>query len=154
MKTINDILSEHSFFQGLSSEDLSFISGCGKNVIFQEQQVIANPGDSADEFYLIRDGLIAITLETLLHKPFVFQTLSTNEIVGLSWLIPPYQWTVSAHAVQRTRAIAINGSCLRDKCERDPRLGFKLMKQLVKELVKREDAIRLHLLDVYGNANK
>lgn len=150
MKTISETLSEHSFFRDLSSEDLAFVSGCGKNVIFHEKDAIANPGDSADEFYLIREGRVVISIETPPRKPFVFQTLGENEILGLAWLIPPYQWTVSAHAVQRTRAIAINGACLRDKCEQDPRLGFKLMKHLVNELVKREDALRLHLMDVYS----
>ena len=56
MKTIADILNEHSFFQDLSPEDLAFIAGCGKNVVFQEGQIIASPGDPANEFYLIRKG--------------------------------------------------------------------------------------------------
>lgn len=154
MKKIVDILSKHSFFQGLSSEDLAFIAGCGKNVIFEEKRVIAKPGDAADEFYLINHGRVAMILEIPPHKPFIFQTLGENEILGLSWLIPPYRWTVSAKVIQPIRAIAINGACLREKCEKDAALGFKLMKHLVQVLVAREDAARLHLLDVYGTKNE
>ncbi len=150
MKTIADILKKHSFFQGLSPEDLEFIAGCGKNVHFDEKTQIAKPGDAADQFYLIREGQAALILEIPPHKPFIFQTLGVNEILGLSWLIPPYRWTVSALAVQRVRAIAIDGACLRKKCENDPALGYKLMKHLVQVLVVREEAARLHLLDVYG----
>jgi CRP/FNR family transcriptional regulator, cyclic AMP receptor protein len=151
MKTIADILNEHSFFQGLSPEDLAFIAGCGKNVAFKEGQVIANPGDPANEFYLIREGHVALSISIPPRKSFLFQTLGPNELVGLSWLIPPYLWTVSAQAVSFTRAIALDGACLRQKCETDPRLGFKLMKHLIQVLVIREDACRLHLLDVYGD---
>lgn len=150
MKRIVDILNEHSFFQGLSHEDLEFIAGCGKNVLFDEKTEIAKPGDAADHFYLIREGQAALILEIPPHKPFIFQTLGVNEILGLSWLIPPYRWTVSVQAVQYVRAIAIDGACLREKCEKDPSLGFKLMKHLVQVLVSREEAARLHLLDVYG----
>lgn len=150
MKTILDILGEHSFFQDLSKEHLEFIAGCAKNVAFKEKEVLANPGDPADEFYLIRHGQAALILEVLPHKPFIYQTLGENEILGLSWLIPPYQWMVTVQAVQALRAIAINGACIREKCEQDPVLGFKLMKHLVQVLVKREEAARLHLLDVYG----
>lgn len=151
MKTIADILKKHSFFEGLSQEHLEFIAGCGKNVVFKEGEFIANPGDPANEFYLIREGHVALTIALPARKPFLFQTLGPNDIVGLSWLIPPYRWTVSAQAVASTRAIALNGVCLRKKCEDDPRLGFNLMKHLIKIMVIREDAYRLHLLDVYGD---
>lgn len=151
MKTIGEILAEHAFFKELTRQDLEFIGGCGKNVIFQEHEVIANPGDKADWFYLIREGKVAISIETPPRKAFVFHTLGPNEILGLAWLIPPYQWTISAHAVERTHAIAFDGACLRKKCDDDPRLGYQLMKHLVVELVKREDFLRLHLLDVYAH---
>lgn len=152
MRTIADILKEHSFFEDLSTKDLTFIEGCGKNVLFHEGQIIASPGDPADEFYLIRQGSVALAAGTPPRKPFIFQTLGANEILGLSWLIPPYQWTVSAQAQSTTRAIAIDGVCLRQKCEEDPRLGFKLMKHLVQILVMRADASLLHLLDIYGGS--
>ena len=150
MKTIADILNEHTFFQGLSPEDLAFIAGCGKNIFFQEGQVIAKPGDPANEFYLIREGSVALFIETHSRKPFIYQTLGPNEILGLAWLIPPYQWAVSAQAQSYIQAISIDGACLRKKCENDPDLGYKLMKHLVQLLVKREETSRLHLLDVYG----
>lgn len=151
MKTIADILHEHSFFQGLSTEDRTFIAGCGKNVIVQEGQIIAHPGDPANEFYLIREGRIALYIDNPPRKPFLIQTLGTNEIAGLFWLIPPYRWTVTAQALSTAKAIALDGACLRQKCEKDPRLGFKLMQRLCQILIIREDAYRLHLLDVYGN---
>lgn len=151
MKKIADIIKENPFFQDLSSNDIEFIASCAKNVAFKEKEIIASPGDAADEFYLIRQGQIRLSIETPPHKPFMLQTLGTNEIVGLAWLIPPYVWTISAQAIEATRAIAFDGACLREKCEQEPRLGFKLMKHLVQVLVVREDAARLHLLDIYGH---
>lgn len=150
MKKIAEILSEHSFFQELSQDQMTFIAGCGKNVVFEEKQIIANLGDAADEFYLIRQGQAALILEVPPHRPFIYQTISENEILGLNWLIPPYRWTVTVQAIQTLKAIAINGACLREKCEKDPALGFKLMKHLVEVLAHREEEARLHLLDVYG----
>lgn len=151
MKTIADLLKEHSLFEGLSEEHLQFIAGCGKNVVFSEGQVIANPGDPADEFYLIREGHLSLTLDVPPKKPFVFQTLGKGDLVGLSWLIPPYLWYVSVQALKPTRAIAFDGKCIRKKCEEDHHLGFELMKRLISILVVREEAFRLHLLDIYGD---
>lgn len=150
MKTIADLLKEYSFFEGLIQEELTFIAGCGKNVVFKEGEAIAHPGDPANVFYLIREGQVALSMDAPPRKPFLFQTLGSNELVGLSWLIPPYLWTVSAQAISLTRVVALDGACLRKKCEEDTQMGFKLMKHLVQLLVKQEDAFRLHLLDVYG----
>lgn len=153
MKQIFDLIREHNFFNDLSEEQIAFIAGCGKNVVFKEGDTIANPGDEADFFYLIRDGQVAISLEMISGKPFIIQTFGKNEILGLSWLIPPYRWTITAKAVYTTHAIALDGSCLRKKCEEDSLLGYKLMQHLVTTLVAREEAARLRILDVYGKIN-
>lgn len=150
MKKMCDLIREHPFFHELSPEQTAFIAACGKNVVFKEGEQIARPGDHADTFYLLREGHVSLSLEVPPVKPFIFQTLGQNDILGLSWLIPPYRWTAAARAVETTHAIALDGACIRDKCEEDTQLGYKLMKQLVTILVKREDAARLHLLDIYG----
>lgn len=154
MKKIVDILSLHPFFRELAPADLDFISGCAKNAVFAEKQLIAKPGEAADVFYLIRHGLVALLLEAPPSQPFIFQTLGEGDILGLSWLVPPYRWSVTAQAIQTTRVIAIDGACLRKKCEEDHSLGFKLMKQLAQVMAAREEASRLHLLDVYGVKNR
>lgn len=151
MKTIADILSEHPFFQGFSKEDFAFIAGCGKNVVFKENEEIAKPNAPADEFYLIRDGHIVLSMELSAKKAFIYQTLGDGDILGFSWLIPPYQWNIHAKAQTPTRAVAINGKCLREKCEKEVSFGYKMMKHLLKAMVMQEDESRLHLLDVYGN---
>jgi CRP/FNR family transcriptional regulator, cyclic AMP receptor protein len=150
MHTMSDLISEHPFFHDLSQDQVEFIASCGKNVIFKEGEQIARHGDHADTFYLIREGHVSLSLEIPPAKPFTYLTLSKGDILGLSWLIPPYRWTAAANAIETTHAIALDGACLRNKCEEDTRLGYKLMKQLVKILVKREEAARLHLLDVYS----
>lgn len=153
MKKIDDILREHAFFQDLTDENTAFIAGCAKNVVFQEQEIIAHPGSAADQFYLIRHGRAALIIDVPNGKPFMYQTLGENEILGLSWLIPPYKWNVTAQATETLRAISLDGKCLREKCESDPSLGYKLMKRLAQVLAARDSATMLHLLDVYGKKN-
>jgi CRP/FNR family cyclic AMP-dependent transcriptional regulator len=150
MKTILDLLKECSFFSDLSHEELEFIASCGRLVHFCQGEKIASYGDSADSFFLIRDGKVALSIETLVERPFLFKTLGPFDIVGLSWLIPPYRWTSSAYAQTEVKALAFHGKCIREKCEKDHHLGFKLMKHLLQVMVEREDALKLHLIDIYG----
>jgi CRP-like cAMP-binding protein len=73
-----------------------------------------------------------------------------GEILGWSWLVPPYRWRCSAKARELTRVIALDGRCLRQKCEEDHDLGYELLKSFADILARRLDATRLQLLDVYA----
>ncbi len=76
-----------------------------------------------------------------------------GDILGWSWLFPPYRWSVEARAVQQVRAIKLDGECLRGKCELDPAMGYELMKRFSQIMLQRLEAARLQLLDIYGKAN-
>jgi hypothetical protein len=79
------------------------------------------------------------------------QTVPQGEIVGVSWLIPPWRWTYDARALDDIRAIAINAACLRQKCDADHDLGYDMMKRFMPVLIQRLQATRLQIIDVYGN---
>ena len=73
-----------------------------------------------------------------------------EDVLGWSWLIPPYRWRFDARAIDLTRAIALDGKCLRGKCDQDPRLGYELLKRVAAIMAERLHATRLQMLDVYG----
>lgn len=150
MQTLEPVLAAHPFFQGLPEEDLQLLAGCASNVRFEINERIAREGEEANEFYLIREGRVALEVFAPERGSIIIQTLGTGEILGWSWLIPPYRWRFDARAVERTRAIALNGQCLRAKCEENPRLGYELLKRVTSVFVERLLATRLQLLDVYG----
>jgi CRP-like cAMP-binding protein len=77
------------------------------------------------------------------------ETLGPGEILGWSWLFPPYRWHFDARASEPTRAVALDGTCLRAKCEADHDLGYALVKRFLYQLHQRLERSRLQLLDVY-----
>ena len=82
--------------------------------------------------------------------PITLDTLGAGEVLGWSWLFPPYRWHFDAQTVEQTRAIAFNGECLRTKCDADPHLGYALMQRFAHIMMQRLQATRLQLLDMYG----
>ena len=78
------------------------------------------------------------------------QTLGEGEILGWSWLFPPYVCQFDARAREDVRATSFDGACLRTKCDADPALGYELMKRLARMVSSRLEAARRQLLDVYG----
>jgi len=146
--TLESILREHAFFKGLPSKYFNFIVGCASNVVFKKGQVILKEGDAADKFYVIRGGLVAIYIDQRRQNPI--QTIHEGDILGWSWLIPPHRYRFSAEAVENTRAVVLDGKCLREKCEKNSDLGYELLKRLMNVFTQRLEAARLQLLDVYN----
>ena len=150
MKTINQLLKEHPFFYGVEESDLNLIAACGSNVIFKPQDYIAKENDQADTFYLIRQGHVGIEVFIPHKAPMLLQTLHGGDILGWSWLFPPYKWSFDVRAIEEVHAIALNGKCLREKCDKDTRLGYDLMKRFAHIMTNRLQDTRRRLVDVYG----
>jgi CRP/FNR family transcriptional regulator, cyclic AMP receptor protein len=150
MEGLERIISSHPFFAGLDPAFCQLVTGCAKNVRFEAGQALFREGEAADELYLLRQGRVALQISAPGRGTITIQTLGEGEIVGLSWLLPPYRWTNDAKALELVRAIGIDGACLRRKCEADHDLGYELMKRVLPVLVQRLQATRLQMLDVYG----
>ena len=74
---------------------------------------------------------------------------AAGEVLGWSWLYPPYRWNFDARAVEPVRAFALDGNCLRAKCEADHDFGYELVKRFLQQVHMRLERTRLQLLDVY-----
>ena len=144
------IIRDHPFFAGLGEEFRKLVCGCARNVRFEAGQFLFREGEPANEFFLLRHGRVALEITMPGRGAMTFQTVGEGEIVGVSWLIPPYRWTNDARALGLTRAIGMDATCLRRKCEADHDLGYEMMKRFVPVLVQRLQATRLQVLDVYG----
>jgi CRP-like cAMP-binding protein len=154
MKTIEDLLGTHPFTQGLDDEILRLIAGCATNVVFESGSYLFREGGNADRFFLLRHGTVALELFVPGEGARTFLTVKSGEMLGVTWLVPPYRWAYDARAVELTRAIAFDATCLRDKCEADPHVGYELMKRFVPALVERLHAAQLQMADIYGPGAK
>lgn len=150
METLEPILAEHPFFQGLDRKYLQLVVGCAENVRFERGQFLFRDGEVANQFYIIREGRVALEIFIPGGGPLAIDTYSAGELLGWSWLIPPYHWHYDARATEPIRAIGLDGRCLRTKCLDDHDLGFELLKRFAHLMERRLHATRLQLLDVYG----
>ncbi len=150
MEAIEQILAQHPFFAGFSTEHSQLVSGCARNHRFDAGEYLFREGGPADMFFLIRHGRVALEIMPPGKNPIIFSTLGAGEIIGASWLVPPYRWMFDARALELTRTIAIDAACLRAKCEADHHLGYEMMKRFLPILEQRLHATRLQILDVYG----
>ena len=151
MKTTERELAEHAFFAGLDADDMALLAGCAVNVGFRADEYVFKEGEPADRFYVVRHGRVAIEVQGPGVGRMVIDTVEDGDILGWSWLVPPYRWLFDARAVETTTAVCLDGTCLRDKCDADPRLGYQLMRRVALVMTRRLAAARVRLLDLYGH---
>lgn len=109
-------------------------------------------GEEADRFYLIREGSVVLEVFNLELGSLPLQTLEAGQVVGWSWLVPPYRWRFDARCVTDVRAFALDGLCLRAKCEADPHLGYELLKRFAMLIDQRLQATRRQLVEAQSRA--
>jgi CRP/FNR family transcriptional regulator, cyclic AMP receptor protein len=151
METIEQLLRGVPLFSGLPQPEIELIAGCGANVNFREGELMFRDGDEANIFYVLRHGSVALETFVPTRGAVTIETLDPGEVVGWSWLFPPHRWHFDARALSLVRATIFDGTCLRGKCEADPKLGYDIMSRFAQVVIERLQQTRQRLLDVYGH---
>lgn len=150
METLRHLLAAHPCFHDLEPRFLDIIVGCATNGRFPAGTFLCREGEAANQFYLIRHGKAALQIRLPERGQLTIETIEPGEVVGWSWLFPPYRWHFDVQALDLTRALVFDGPCLRAKCEADHDLGYALMQRFAQLMMQRLQATRLQLLDLYG----
>lgn len=151
MRTIDQLIADAPLFAGLDPGQLELLAGCGRNTHIGPGELVLREGDPADRFFLIRRGSVMLEVHAPGRPALQIESLHEGDVVGWSWLFAPYRWQLDARTTQATELIVFDAVCLRDKCDTDHELGYELMRRFASSLVRRLQATRLQLLDVYGN---
>jgi CRP/FNR family cyclic AMP-dependent transcriptional regulator len=147
MEASEKILDEHPFFRNMKEHHLRVIAESATVVRFEPHQVIFHEGDPAQRFYLIRTGRVALQLVSYRTDPLTLLTLGEGDIIGWSWLFPPYRWKLTAKSLDVTRAISLDGIRLRQRCEEDHDLGYEFMKRFAQIIDNRVEALSAQFVE-------
>jgi CRP-like cAMP-binding protein len=135
----------------MKPEHLLAISGSATNVQYDAGDFLGRTGDPADKFWLVRQGRIALEIFVPGRGAVTIATMSEGDIVGFSWLLPPYELRFDVRALTAARALEFDGRSLRGKCTTDPGLGYELLSRFTRIMANRIEAMSLQLMDVYGD---
>lgn len=148
---VNAELASIAPFGRLTGEQLSRVAATAKEVSFPAGVTIFSDGQPATGCWLLRYGQVALGTEVPGRGLVVVQTLGPAELLGWSWLVPPYHWHFTATAKGEVSAVEFDTSRLRALADGDPALGYPLTLGLFEMVVNRLQSTRSRLLDLYGN---
>ncbi len=135
-------LSQHTFLSGMEIRHLEKLAPFTKQRTMIPGQLLAVEREPAGSFFLIESGRVAVEINSEYRGRLQLQRASRGEIIGWSWLTPPYRWQFNARCIEKGQVLAIDAKCLRLECERDHDLGYELLKRLVAVISSRLNATR------------
>jgi CRP-like cAMP-binding protein len=146
-KILATTIAEHRLFRDLAPKYLALLAEVAMFKEFAADELIFREGDPANRFYLILDGEVTVESAPRDRPPVVLQTIGRDDVLGWSWLFPPYYWHFDARATEPTKAIFFYGTWLRENCERDGDFGYEMMKRMAAVMMERLQATRRKLAE-------
>ncbi|MFI6053402.1 cyclic nucleotide-binding domain-containing protein [Streptomyces violascens] len=121
-----------------------------REVTFPAGTRIFSEGSHADRFWVIQNGRVELDVHVPGRKAPVVESLVPGNLVGWSWLFPPYTWQLGATAATEVHALEFDAAAVRALCDEDPVLGQALARGVAEVVGHRLRAARVRLLDLYG----
>ncbi|HEV2097143.1 MAG TPA: cyclic nucleotide-binding domain-containing protein [Chthoniobacterales bacterium] len=145
-------VAAHPFLLGLNEHHVRLLADCSVRVHFERDQTLFREGETANRFYLIERGEVVLESASGGDEQIVIDTVGDGDLLGWSWLFPPYTWHFTARATKPTTAIFFYGTILREYCEKDHTLGYELLKRMSEVMTRRLQLARARLLKTYAAA--
>jgi CRP/FNR family cyclic AMP-dependent transcriptional regulator len=139
-------LATHPFLHGMSADQLGILAEAACDVRFPVRYRLFEDGGNATRFWLIQCGHVSLDLHVPGEGPVVIETIGMGELLGWSWLFPPYKWAFGAVAATAVEAFEFDAPTVRKLCAADPALGYELNQRITEVLAKRLRATRIRLI--------
>ena len=147
-------VGDHPFLNGLTDDQLNLLAANAMPVEFPAGETIFDEGDAANRFYLIQEGEVVLnSVDNPEKKPVEIARLGAGDVLGWSWMFPPYYWRFGARAIRPTKAVFFYGTRLREEAEKDPRFGMALAHRAADVAIQRLQAARKKLLELQQNSD-
>ncbi|MFF8971691.1 cyclic nucleotide-binding domain-containing protein [Streptomyces sp. NPDC014995] len=125
-----------------------------REVSFPEDARIFEAGGTADRFWVIRSGAVSLTQQVTSVQRVTVASLGAGDLLGWSWLFPPYAWDFGAEAFSPVRAYEFEAQPVLKLCEEDPALGLSLVRIVAEILAHRLEMTRGRLMEQYGTRRR
>jgi CRP/FNR family transcriptional regulator, cyclic AMP receptor protein len=140
----------HPFLAGMNHTQLTLLTDCAMSKHFNPDQIILQEGEFSNGFYLIETGKVALESDAGPGQTISIQIIGAGDLLGWSWMFPPYVWQFTARTIAPTTALFFYAPILREYCEKDHSLGYELLKRISAVMVTRLQAAHDQLLALYS----
>lgn len=135
----------------LTHDQIAQLEPHSREVSLEIDEILFRADESADDFYVVTLGLITLELEVAAGPSMVVGSVGEGDLLGLSWLFPPFVWKWTARATAPSELLAFDAAGVRDLMEEDHDLGYRITRSVAAQMKSRLTGVRLQLMDLYGS---
>ena len=121
---------------------------------FPEDTRIFEAGGTADRFWVIRSGAVTLDQQVSPMQRITVASLGAGDLLGWSWLFPPYRWDFGAEAFSPVRAYEFEAAAVLRLCDEDTALGLTLVRYVAEILAHRLEMTRGQLMERHALARR
>ncbi|MBI4303586.1 MAG: cyclic nucleotide-binding domain-containing protein [Chloroflexi bacterium] len=145
--TVIEELRQCELFSAVSDGDLAKVASSALEKEYEAGTIIHQEGDDAVELLVLREGKVAIqmalpTERGQMARRITVDVVTKNEVVGWSAIVEPYVYAFSVVSLQNVKALSISGTKLRALIQNDPKVGYEMLKGLIKVVASRLNEAR------------
>lgn len=139
-------LKEHPVFQRLSEVYLHQLARHMAVINLDSGESLFEEGAPAEHFYIVMEGTVDLFAVLGDEEEWV-QMIDVGEVIGWSWLVPPYRWAFTAKSREGAMLMKFDANAIRELCDRDPAFGYGTMKQICSLMLGRLHTVRTQMGD-------
>jgi CRP-like cAMP-binding protein len=140
-----ELLRRYPQFAGLGEESLKHLAMIADEKTVVPDTVMFREGDPATHLSIILKGEVNIQYTLGDGELRTVDTLVEGDLLMWSALVEPYRATAMGTTTKETHLLRIDAAKLRELCDREPLLGYRLMTQVAKLLAHRLEGARVQL---------
>mgnify|MGYP002085438329 CR=1 FL=1 len=145
------MLKNVAIFQGLSEEDISYLTERAATRTYPKGAIIVNEGDEGNSLFLIQSGSVKAYLSDDKGKEVILSTEGPGEYFGELALFDEAPRSAFVAALEPCKVMVISKTQLNEVMAARPRIAAALLKGLAVRIRALTENVRtLALLDVFG----
>ena len=147
--SLDQILHNHEFVQGLSEAQIARLLSLASEVTFHEDEVILMEGQISEAFYLVAVGSVAIELRTPRYV-ICLEALGPGKAFGWSALLDHQDTLFQVRARERTAVLRLDGAALKSLCRTDTEFGIEILQRTLQLVAGRVKATEIRFAEMCG----
>lgn len=145
-------LRSNTIFSDLKVQQIKLLAQHAAEKTVPMGELLFKQDDPAKRFYILKSGAVTVEVPSVYGPPLAIQTLGENDVLGWSWLIPPYRWTFQAKTDKDSVLLVFDGKALLKECDKDTAFGYALMKRFAALMSERLHAARQKIMAAWAPA--
>ena len=138
-------LKRYRYFAGLPHSLLEQIAWISSPRQFKSGERLIEEGAQASQLMIVKSGQVDIIYRIGDGREVTAESAVSGDVIAWSALLEPYQLTASGVGSRDGELIVIDGRRLREMCDADSWLGYKLMTEIARGLRDRLTGLRVQL---------